>query len=156
MFENTGFNQDNNYWMDDKMIIGNFGIFESMREVASITLSSWIVSELQRVDEKNTLVLLSELNSNISVLQSLLVGYHYAEAGQVCNLIIKENSIFFHDLVDLSGAFTVEYETHYFMACSDNRYDMVNKMVIDFTIDSEEGIINLQGEEIRERTPDSY
>src|SRR4051812_41094169 len=124
-----------------------------MREVASIELLENVKNQL-RVDNDGRKHLINELNSRNLAIKDLLVGYHYAKAGQVNNVVLKEDSVQFKN--DLEGSFKVEYETHYFMACSDNRYDSHNSMIMEFEIDIEKNVLILRGEEVLERSPDGY
>lgn len=124
-----------------------------MKEVVSIELLENVKNKL-RGDNEGREHLINELNSRNLAIKDLLVGYHYAEAGQVNNVVLKENSVQFKN--DHEGFFKVEYETHYFMACSDNRYDSHNSMIIEFEIDIEKNILILRGEEVLERAPDGY
>ena len=124
-----------------------------MREEVTVGTSTQFTYEMCVEDKINGLI--TELNSNNSKgLRDLLVSYHYAEAGQVNNPIVRERSIQFKS--DLVGCFITEYETHYFMACSDNNYTGRNKMVIEFIIYPIEEMLKLFGEEIHERLPDAY
>ena len=125
-----------------------------MREVASIELLTDVKDQLLNDKAGQRLILIHVLNTKNIVIKDLLVGYYYAEAGQVCNVVLKEDTVEFKN--DLTGIFTVEYETHYFMACSDNRYDSRNSMVIEFAIEVEKNVLILRGEEVLERSPDSY
>jgi hypothetical protein len=112
-----------------------------------------VTNQLRR-DNDGRKHLINELNTKNLAIKDLLVGYHYAEAGQVNNVVLKEDSIEFKN--DLEGSFKVEYETHYFMACSDNRYDSRNSMIIEFEVDIEKNVLILRGEEVLERAPDGY
>ena len=124
-----------------------------MREVASIELLENVTNQLRR-DNDGRKHLISELNTKNLAIKDLLVGHHYAEAGQVNNVVLKEDSVEFKN--DIEGSFKVEYETHYFMACSDNRYDSRNSMIIEFEVDIEKNVLILRGEEVLERAPDGY
>ncbi|HEY8934418.1 MAG TPA: hypothetical protein VIM65_04330 [Cyclobacteriaceae bacterium] len=125
-----------------------------MREVTSIELLQHVKDQLLLDKDGRRLILIDVLNARHNVVRDLLVGYHYAEAGQVCNVTLKEDTVEFKN--DLGGSFKVAYETHYFMACSDNRYDSHNSMLIEFKISLEKNSLLLSGEEIVERSPDSY
>jgi hypothetical protein len=124
-----------------------------MKEVVSIELQENVKNQL-RDDNEGREHLINELNFRNLAIKNLLVGYHYAEAGQVNNVVLKEDSARFKN--DREGSFKVEYETHYFMACSDNRYDSHNSMIIEFEIDMEKNILILKGEGVLERAPDGY
>jgi hypothetical protein len=124
-----------------------------MREEATIALTDKFIRDVQQAGYKEPIMIL-ELARHNEALRNLLIGYHYAERGQVCNLLYKEGSLEFE--TGLTGSFTVEYGTDYFMACSDQSYNNRNKMVIGFKICIENNTLRLFGEEIPERTPDEY
>src|SRR3954468_19411215 len=98
--------------------------------------------------------LIREVNNASEAVKSLLVGYHYAEAGQVCNVSIKQDTLVFKNI--LTGSFIVHYETHFFLGCSDKRYENQNVMKIEFAVSDDFNTIWLSGEVIPERTPDEY
>jgi hypothetical protein len=122
------------------------------REKTTIEMSTMFVENFLLHDVNKILLLRNELELNNAAIEDLLSGYHYAEAGKVSHVEVKQDSISFNK--NLSGCFAAEYNTYFTMACSDKGYSNHNKMMIDFEIDLANKKIRLSGEEIRERTLD--
>jgi hypothetical protein len=124
------------------------------REQATIPVSSSFLDSFQLNDADRNRLILKVLMVNISVIENLLMGYHYMAGGRVSDVIVIEESIQFY--ANLAGSFNISYQTYFSMACSDKGYSTTNVMVIDFEVDFAEPAIILQGEEIRERSHDEF
>jgi hypothetical protein len=125
------------------------------REGATVEISTRFVNAFQLYDlNKITVLFNNELELHYVEIECLLSGYHYAEAGKVFGVSVKQNSIKFNQ--KLSGSFIVQYKTDFTLSCSDKSYHNDNEMIIDFAIVLENKNMALKGEEIRERLPDEF
>jgi hypothetical protein len=124
------------------------------REEASIEISKWLVDSFQVHEADHGMLLSNELEQHLEVIENLLLGYHYAEAGKVSHVKVEQDSIIFNKRT--SGSFIAEYKTYFAMACSDKGYSNDNKMSVEFQIDLQNKKMRLLGEELQERLPDDF
>lgn len=126
----------------------------SKREEVTIEVSKQFVDSFKLHDSDRAMLFNNELKHHSGTIENLLLGYHYAEAGRVSDVGVRQDSITFNK--GINGSFIAEYKTYFAMACSDKGYSNHNKMIIDFEIDLPNKRIQLLGEEIWERLSDDF
>lgn len=124
-----------------------------MTEKTNISVSEQFATDILHEHTNKRQLLSTLLDQSIADILMMLSGYYYASRGKVHHLKIDGNSIKFDQVT--SGFFTVTFDINYTNGCQDLNYDVENEnMMIYFTIDLPNKLVQLTGQEIPERGPD--
>jgi hypothetical protein len=121
-----------------------------MQEQVTFQLSPMFL-ETEPVDSTSLMV---EVSSNLTVIESLLVSYHFKSRGRVFNVQLVQDSVVL--LSDSMGKFTVVYTIGQFNACADVDFAENASMEMLIDIDRGAGKAIITGEYIPEREPDEF